>query len=109
MFFVKGMSIYQVHQSLDIKIGGNDDEDNDKQGKSRLQVGIMPTSELAIHQKTDYRNQKSSLEVHEAVEEYIFFDVGVENALAFFERKQIFPHFDEQGVKMSENKREQRR
>jgi hypothetical protein len=109
MFFAKDVSVDQMHQSLDRKIEGNDDEDEGEQGKSRLQVGIIPACELAIYKKADYRHQKSSLEMHEAVEEYVFFDVGVENALAFFERKQIFPHFDKQGVEVPENHREQRR
>jgi hypothetical protein len=50
---------------------------------------------VIIYYKTENRNQKNALKLHEDFEQQAFPNVRIKNATAFFERNQVSPHLDE--------------
>jgi hypothetical protein len=45
--------------------------------------------------------------LHETIEKQALSDIRIENAPAFLERYQIFPHLDEQRIEISEKEGKQ--
>jgi hypothetical protein len=97
------MSVHVIQQLLEQKVRIDEYEDGGEGSKGGFYFVIQPSHVLIICQKTENCEQKNGLELHEAVEKQVFPDVRIENAPAFLERHQIFPHLDEQRMEISED------